>query len=129
VLALCLGLLAAPVLLARLATTERGLRVAGVRLPSLCTWRNATGLPCPGCGLSRSWVEAARGDLAASFEQHRLGLALMLYVLAQALRHGVWLVAPRCRSGLERAGRWLDAGVLLLGVALLANWAVTLARL
>lgn len=32
--------------------------------PVLCPVRLLTGLPCPGCGLTRAWVFAMHGDLA-----------------------------------------------------------------
>jgi hypothetical protein len=35
--------------------------------PELCPFARMTGLPCPACGLTRSWVALAHGDLAASF--------------------------------------------------------------
>lgn len=35
-----------------------------------CPWRNLTGFPCPGCGMSRAWWSALRLDFAAAWEQH-----------------------------------------------------------
>jgi len=129
VLSVCAGLLLATLALGGLATTEGGLHVGGARLPSLCVMRNTTGLPCPGCGLTRSWVDLARGDLRASLEHHRLGWLVMLYVAGQATRHGAWLAAPGWRPRVERLGQWLDRGLILLAAALLVAWFVTLARL
>lgn len=126
--AVCTGLLVATFALGGLASTERGLRVGGARLPTLCVLRNTTGIPCPGCGLTRSWVDLARGDLRASLGHHRLGWLVMLYVTAQAARHGAWLAAPAWRERTERLGWWLDRGLILLAAALLVAWAVTLAR-
>ncbi len=128
-LATCGGLLAAAALLGQVATTDVGLAVGGVPLPDLCGFHRATGLPCPGCGLTRSWVDLARCDLAASLHHHRLGWLVMLYVAAQALRHGLWLAAPAARGALDRGGSWLDRGLVLVGVALAGNWALTLLEL
>ena len=128
-MAVCVGLLLAAAGLGALSTTEHGLRVGEARLPSLCLLRNVTGLPCPGCGLTRSWVDLVRGDLGASLGHHRLGWLIMLYVAAQAIRHGLWLAVPRSRRSSDRLGGWLDRGLILIGVTLLGNWVVTLSQL
>ena len=41
--------------------------------PPLCPFRWATGLPCPGCGLTRSVVALAHGDLSGAWFFHPLG--------------------------------------------------------
>lgn len=35
-----------------------------------CWFRSVTGIPCPGCGMSRAWLAALRGDLAAALGYH-----------------------------------------------------------
>jgi len=127
--ALCLSLLVAALVLAQLSSGGPSLTLAGVTLPSICAFRNATGLPCPGCGLTRSWVELARGDLAASLARNRLGWLLMLWVAAQLVRHGMWLVLPRGRSIVDAGGRWLDRSLVLIGIALVVSWIVTLVEI
>ena len=53
-----------------------------------CTLRSITGLPCPGCGLTRALIAALRGDLAAALQLHPLFwlaplvLPAVLYCLA-----------------------------------------------
>jgi hypothetical protein len=39
----------------------------------MCPFRLVTGLPCPGCGLTRSWVALLHGNLADSIRWHPLG--------------------------------------------------------
>jgi hypothetical protein len=41
--------------------------------PPLCPFRLLTGLPCPGCGLTRSLVSLLHGDLSAAVLFHPLG--------------------------------------------------------
>ena len=54
-------------------------------LPSVCPFFNTTGLPCPGCGLTRSFVCLGHGHLSESFQWHPLGPLLfagaLLYLL------------------------------------------------
>ena len=92
-------------------------------LPSLCGFRNLTGQPCPGCGMTRSWAFLSQGQVAEAVQISPLGSALFL-VLCFALVYGLLrqtgsLPALRLRmSRVER--RWFWAG---LGGLLLSNWA------
>ena len=54
---------------------ERG-RLLG--LPTLCMFRYLTGLPCPGCGLTRSCVCFAHGHFGESLAYHPLGPLVFL---------------------------------------------------
>ncbi len=126
VLCFCLGLLAIAVLLARFDTGGEKLALGSVELPGVCAFNNATGLPCPGCGLTRSWVALAAGDLQRSLSRHRLGWLFMLYALLQAVRHAAWLVLPAAQARLSRPGVWLDRGLVVIGVLLMLNWPLTL---
>lgn len=57
----------------------------------LCPFRLATGHSCPGCGMGRAVVAAMRGQWAASFEFHALGIPLLAVWTA-------WLAAEAVRS-------------------------------
>ncbi|WP_370893491.1 DUF2752 domain-containing protein [Janibacter sp. GXQ6167] len=46
--------------------------------PGWCVFRAATGLPCPGCGLTRSWVHLANGDVGTAFAYNAFGPIMML---------------------------------------------------
>ena len=47
----------------------------------LCVLRLFTGLPCPGCGLTRASAALLRGDLSASLHYHPLlGLVLFAFL-------------------------------------------------
>ena len=37
-----------------------------------CVFRLMTGIPCPGCGMTRAWLAALRLDFAAAFAYHPL---------------------------------------------------------
>ncbi len=125
---LCLALLLAAAVAAVVADLDEGrLEVAGYPVPGVCGFRNLTGLPCAGCGLTRASVALLSGDLAASLGYHRLGWLVLLWVGLQALRHGAWLALAGCRQALDRGGRVLDWSLVLLVAALLVNWVVTLA--
>ncbi len=50
--------------------------------PVICPFRRLTGLPCPGCGLTRSWVDLMHGRVADAMAANAFGIvALALAVL------------------------------------------------
>lgn len=46
---------------------------------TICGFKNLTGLPCPGCGLTHSFCALARGGIAEAFQFNLLGP--LLYVV------------------------------------------------
>lgn len=101
VLSLCAGL----------AVLALGLYVLDIG----CVFRFVTGVPCPGCGMTRAWLAALRGDLAAAVAYHPLFWAVPVafaLVFAQ-----------------ERWARWRRVCVIAAGVlaaAFVALWVVRL---
>lgn len=124
-LALCLGGLLIAVFLGGLESSLASFEMGD--LPVACAFRRVTGTPCPGCGLTRSWVALGRGAVAESLVFHRLGWLVMLYVLLQTIRHALWLWCTTCRGTVVRVGRWLDWGLVPLAAALFVNWGFVLA--
>ena len=53
--------------------------------PSLCPFKVMTGLPCPGCGLTRSAVAFLHGDPATSLFFHPLGAPIVIAAVAIGL--------------------------------------------
>ncbi|THI96806.1 DUF2752 domain-containing protein [Nocardioides sp.] len=53
--------------------------------PVLCPFRRLTGLPCPGCGLTRSWVYLVHGWWRESFLAHPFGPLAVALVVVLAL--------------------------------------------
>jgi hypothetical protein len=82
---LCLALLiiAASFALRRSETQGITLVWPQIELPPLCASRALFGIECPGCGLTRSFVALAAGDLQESWRLHRLGWLLALAVVGQ----------------------------------------------
>lgn len=53
--------------------------------PVICPFRALTGLPCPGCGLTRSWVYAAHGWWRESFAANAFGMVVVAALVALAV--------------------------------------------
>jgi hypothetical protein len=83
---LCVALVV--IVLASLLEVHSDQRVAlsclpGWPLPEICLSRKIFGVTCPGCGLTRSFIYLAHGDLSASWNVHRVGWLLALSVVLQ----------------------------------------------
>jgi hypothetical protein len=90
----------------------------------LCGFKRLTGVPCPGCGLTRGVTALAKGEVAHGLAFNPLLLtALLLFLLLLGVR---LLLGRAPRLGLAPRERRLA----LLGGALLlvANWAYLVAR-
>jgi len=95
-------------LLTAVLSPPQGLGVA------LCSFHNATGLPCPGCGVMRSLSCGIRGMLLESWHYHPLGL-LVLGLFVITVWQSLWPASWRARLAQrmqEHAGLW---GALYLG--------------
>jgi hypothetical protein len=67
--AAALGALALLLLTAALSSQGAGIQI--------CFFRYLTGLPCPGCGLTRSFSCILHGDFARGYEYHPFGYVLL----------------------------------------------------
>lgn len=94
-------------------------------LPESCLSWSVLGMHCPGCGLTRSFVYLAHGNLAASLAIHRIGWVLALAVLVQFPYRLASLAWPE-REFLSARIRALSSATLI-GL-LLGNWLLGLAH-
>jgi len=87
-----------------------GLLALWVVMDLPCVFRHVTGIPCPGCGLSRAWLAALRLDFPAAFRYHPIFWSVPLLILYYL------------RDGRLFRSRVLDLWILLLTIA---GWVVT----
>ena len=93
-------------------------------MPSLCAFHQITGLPCPGCGLTRSWVSMAHGHFSDAFVWHPLGPLLF----SSALLYTIWsswmaLSRPSFPLPMKLQTRLVLSGAIVM----LAFWGLRLA--
>nr|WP_223204607.1 DUF2752 domain-containing protein [Gordonia jinghuaiqii] len=86
--------------------------------PQVCPFAMMTGLPCPGCGLTRSWVSFMHGDVGAAFRFNAFG-PLLLVLTAVTVVAALVTLARRRRTPLTG---WRDIVLSPLGAVLLGVW-------
>ena len=92
----------------------------------LCPFRALTGLPCPGCGMTRAFCSMGHGDLSGAFGYNALApfvfagaLLLWAHALATVLKF------DSARAALERLKPTPKAAGFMLAVTLVW-WVVRL---
>ena len=126
ILVACVSLLLVAMLLTPAPNKETSLRIGGRAVPTLCVLKQASGIPCPGCGLTRSLVAAANADWGGSLSHHRIGILVLVYMLLQAFTRIAWLGLPGRREKLARYCRLLDLSLIPILVLIFINWIPTL---
>ncbi len=126
ILTACSCILAGALIITPADSSANHLELGGIFLPQTCIFKNLTGLPCPGCGLSRSVVAAAHGDIGMSLMHHRLGLLTLFYIILQFVYCLGMIVVPKWWIRIFPSGKFLNRGIVVLGALFLLNWILTL---
>jgi len=75
-----------------------------------CLMRVFTGLPCPGCGMTRAWVHTAHGDVLTAFEYNVFG-PIGMAVAAGLVVFVAWSLVRRRPP--ERLLQWINPRLVL----------------
>ncbi len=129
VLFICLSITAGSLVLKPPTNENPYLMLGRLPLPEVCTFHNLTGLPCPGCGLTRSLVAAAHGRFKTSFAFHRLGILTLLFICLQIVYRTAVIFMPQKKRRLIRTGKILNKGFLILCLLFLINWVTLLIQI
>jgi hypothetical protein len=85
------------------------------RLGITCLFLRLIGVPCPGCGMTRAWLQMLRLDFAGAFDMHTMFWAVPIL-------YGYILY-----DGKLFRKKWLNDGILLgIGFGFLAHWLLQL---
>jgi hypothetical protein len=126
VLFFCAGILLGGLVLSPPSAGSPYMSIGPIPIPDTCSFQNLTGLPCPGCGLTRSIVTAMRGDFKASLSYHRLGLLTLIYICLQFLYRLIAVCIPPFGKRLCGLGKILNRGIIVLTFLYVLNWGYTL---
>jgi len=72
----------------------------GHRFGAGCSFLKATGQPCPSCGMTRSWVHLARGDVLQAFTYNAAGALLLLWILFAGVLGAARLITRNAKKWL-----------------------------
>jgi hypothetical protein len=99
------------------------------RSGSTCAFKRLTGIECGGCGLTRSFVSLAHGDVESAVQFNPVGPWIFILALLQIPYRALKLWRPVWESGwvrvVETLGRWI---VPLLLVAMTSLWMYRIAH-
>lgn len=91
---------------------------------SICVFHNVTGLPCPGCGMTRAFLAIGHGNLASAWKLNALSLPLYFGGL-------IWLgnevVALAGRRAVRFRRTTVNRASIVVLVVVFAYWVYRLA--
>jgi len=126
VLIVCFCIIVGALILTPADSRNSFLKLGPLSIPNTCTFKNLTGLPCPGCGLARSIVAAMHGNFTDSFGFHRLGLLTLFYIFMQFLYRLGLVVFSGKWMHVFGSGKILNQGIIVLGILFVLNWLMIL---
>ena len=100
--------------------------LGGLAIPELCQTKSLFGLNCPGCGLTRSFIYMAHGDVPAAVRMHVVGALLFVLTLIGIPFFAInAFLIRRGQASLigERAASWM---AIMSVVLLLSHWVIRL---
>jgi len=92
-----------------------------------CIFRNLTGLPCAGCGMTRGFVAMGHGRTREAWGHNPLAPVLFAGAWGYLLLPVVGWLWPAVRA--YRPSRWVRAAFYAVALLLIAiSWSISLAR-
>ena len=96
-------------------------------VPELCMLYSRYGIDCPGCGLTRTFIHMAHGQLVSAWHTNPVAIFVFLFACCQ-IPMGAAQVIFRSRHRIVEAwGSWNDWCTAGLLIALVLQWTVRLA--
>ncbi len=93
---------------------------------TLCALKNATGLDCPTCGLTRAFCALAKGEWTRALRFHPMSPAIFALFGWWWLRSLLYLVGRGSWAGRVEAWFPLFPTILVVAAGLLLGWALKL---
>ena len=98
-----------------------------IEMPEACMSRRVWNMDCPGCGLTRSFINMGHGEIQRAFSFNPAGPIVYLFVLIQIPWHGYQLFRLlKLRRPIE--SNWLFAPLYAMSGVVLAQWLWRLCR-
>ncbi len=88
-------------------------------VPHVCLVQSLCGIPCPGCGITRSVLALLGGDVGYALSLNPVGPVLLLVLAIQVPLRGLALCDVRWSRCVLSTSRAMTIGVLIV---LIGNW-------
>lgn len=95
----------------------------------LCPFRQVTGLPCPGCGLTRGFVCIGHGNIAQAIDFNPFALPLFALTAFQVIGFGIELLSGWNPARLVRQSRFFMPGLVTMAAMMFAFNIFRIARM
>ena len=101
---------------------------ASYSLPELCTAKRMFGVPCPGCGLTRSFVSLSHGQFSRAWGFNPASFLLYPFVFAQIPWNAmqIWMIRKR---GYGVQVPYIYFLPIAIAIVLLLQWLIRLPQL
>jgi hypothetical protein len=105
---------------------DRAVVVPGlqVTLPELCWLYRTSGIDCPGCGLTWTFVNVAHGRLAAAWALSPAGWLVFMLAVMQLPFGFAQVVLRRRDRWIERWDHWNVVVLVVVASGLILQWSV-----
>lgn len=107
--------------------SEGGVQLLNLKLPDLCLFHALTGLDCPGCGITRSFIALLHLDFARAFSFNWAGPLVFLLLACHLSARLLGIINPTKADCLLRS-KALEGYLKFVVIALLFAWAVKIFR-
>ncbi len=125
-LVVCTGAIAASFLLSVNTGSKVETPWLSIPLPSVCQFRNVTGLNCPGCGLTRAFVSIAHGRFIEAWNYNAASLLVFAFVTSQIPYRALQIWRIRSGRGEIQMPRTTNTILIVVAGAVFAQWIVRL---
>lgn len=104
-----------------LQANEDSVSTLGFQLPEICMMKRTTGVPCPGCGLTRCFILMGHGDFRGAWTMSPAGTLFFTLMVAQIPLQGFQLWRA-WRGRPDSISRWNGHILVALGGLLIVQW-------
>ncbi len=102
---------------------DDNLSIFGIKTPVICLHRLIYKKPCAGCGLTRSFVSLAHGDIEASLAYHKLGILFFIIVVFQ-IPIRLYLLRTGISGYNSLVQKLITVPLIIACIALVIHWLV-----
>ena len=94
-------------------------------IPHVCVFQKVLGIPCPGCGITRSLFSIVNGDMFLAWQYNPTGLLIFLFILMQIpLR----IIALKFQNTAEMISKISRTGSIIVICLLFLVWVLKLTQ-